>query len=179
MVKRARTPGSEGKVPQEGTRFPSQILGDNIHDIRQLRRLKQEDLSERMVNLGLLGWSRVTVSDVERAKRQTTVEELFRLASALGTTVAVLLDPHSGGRAGWIGIDLNVDMPGPVPAGLARYSVVDVDDPLDVEDPWALANKGALLWDGNTPADWNVVYESSESGLPRWIDKPEIEDGDQ
>lgn len=70
-----------------------QIVADNIRAYRQLRRLEQADVAERMTALGH-PWHRATVSETERYRRNVTVPELMVLTLVLHTTVAQLLDPR-------------------------------------------------------------------------------------
>jgi transcriptional regulator with XRE-family HTH domain len=86
------TPRRAGREAPKGSRYPSEIVADNIRDHRSLRRVSQQQLADEMSRLGH-GWWRATVSEVERAGRAVTVDELVALALALGVTVADLLDP--------------------------------------------------------------------------------------
>lgn len=129
------TPKRAGKKPRGDSRFPSDVLAVNVRSVRSLRRLTQTDLAERMVDLGWEKWSRAAVSEVERSGRSVTVDELFALAAALETTVAVLLDPMGiEGRP-----SPGVDFGGPeaIPAVLAR-------DMVRAREPAVL-----IEWDGN------------------------------
>lgn len=121
---------ADKRKPRRGTRFPSRVLGDNVRSLRQRWKLYQGDLAEVMNELGFAGWSRVTVSGVERGVRMTSVDELFALAVALKTHVVKLLDPHFSGDEG-TGIDLG--FPWPIEGETS-------DDPrsliLSDDDPW-------------------------------------------
>jgi transcriptional regulator with XRE-family HTH domain len=71
--------------------YPSQVLARNLGALRRLRGYRQELVAERMNYLGH-PWTRQTISEVERGKRNVTVDELFSLALALHITVDRLLD---------------------------------------------------------------------------------------
>jgi hypothetical protein len=55
--------------------------------------LDQGRLARRMQNLGT-AWRQVTVSEVERNRRNVTVPELVALTLALNVTIEQLLDPR-------------------------------------------------------------------------------------
>jgi transcriptional regulator with XRE-family HTH domain len=76
-----------------GQKSLSEALAKNVRDIRGLREFSQDDIAERMSVLGH-PWSRQTTSDVERASRNVTVDELLGLALVLGSPVGELLDPR-------------------------------------------------------------------------------------
>ena len=86
------TPKKAGREPQPGSRFLSDVLADNVHAYRSLRRLSQGELAQRMSD-ARYPWTRATVSDVERANRNVTTDELLALAMILGTPIGNLLDP--------------------------------------------------------------------------------------
>jgi transcriptional regulator with XRE-family HTH domain len=94
----ARTPrgGKAQELPvtaPTGTKFVADALADNIRHYRVLNQLEQADVAERMQNLGQ-PWRRVTVSEVERGRRNVTVVELLALSLLFGATVGELLDPR-------------------------------------------------------------------------------------
>jgi len=91
----ARTPrgGKAQETAPEGTKFVADALADNIRAYRDLSRLEQADVAERMQKLGQ-SWRRVTVSEVERGRRNVTVVELLSLALLFGVTIGELLDPR-------------------------------------------------------------------------------------
>jgi transcriptional regulator with XRE-family HTH domain len=80
-------------TPPQGVKFVADALADNLRAYRLLSQLEQNDVAERMQRLGH-PWRRVTVSEVERGRRNVTVPELLALALLLGTTVQELLDPR-------------------------------------------------------------------------------------
>lgn len=65
------------------------VLAQNIRALRKLRGLSQESLAD------LAGLHRTYVSDVERARRNLSLDNLERLARALGVEAASLIAPHS------------------------------------------------------------------------------------
>lgn len=60
-------------------------VGDRIREIREVRRLTQDQLAERT------GISKGFLSDVENNKRNVSSEYLLRLANALGASLDYLL----------------------------------------------------------------------------------------
>jgi transcriptional regulator with XRE-family HTH domain len=88
----APTPKRSGRTPQPGTRFLADVLAANLRAYRLLRGLEQQDIAERMAKLSH-PWKRQTVSEVERGRRNVTVDELLALAMTLPVPVWVLLDP--------------------------------------------------------------------------------------
>ena len=54
--------------------------------------LSQEELADRA------GLHRTYISSVERARRNVSLENIFQIAEALGTTAARLLNPIPNGR---------------------------------------------------------------------------------
>jgi transcriptional regulator with XRE-family HTH domain len=96
----ARTPRAAGGELPEGPRFVADALAENIRAYRLLRRLEQEDVVGLM---GLLGhpWRRVTVSEIERGRRNVTVPELVSLTVVLRASIEQLLDTRGpGGKTG-------------------------------------------------------------------------------
>jgi transcriptional regulator with XRE-family HTH domain len=94
------TPKKAGRTARPGSRFLSDVLAANVRDTRSLRRLSQGELAQRM-RLAGHQWTRATVSDVERANRNLTVDELAALCLILDATFGELLDPTGvGGRDG-------------------------------------------------------------------------------
>lgn len=88
-----RTDMSAARQPQPGSRFLSEVLADNLRDLRTLNRLSQREVAERMKWLQHEGWSQTTVSEVERGQRNVTTDELLALALIYGRTIGELLDP--------------------------------------------------------------------------------------
>jgi transcriptional regulator with XRE-family HTH domain len=86
------TPKKAGRQPEPGSRFLSDVLADNVRAYRSLRRLSQGELARRMVE-ARHPWTRATVSDVERANRNVTTDELLALAMLLDIAIGDLLDP--------------------------------------------------------------------------------------
>ena len=66
------------------------IFAENLRKARQAKKLSQEDLAE-LANL-----HRTYVGSVERAERNVSIDNMERLAVALGVPLPVLL--HEGRR---------------------------------------------------------------------------------
>ncbi len=64
---------------------PKTVLAENLRVLRQSAGLSQEELADRA------RLHRTYVSSVERGRRNVTLENIFALAKALGTTPAQLL----------------------------------------------------------------------------------------
>jgi transcriptional regulator with XRE-family HTH domain len=90
--KEGRVPIRPRRAQKEGTKSLSAVLARNARQERNLRRLSQDDVAERMTALGH-AWSRQTTSDVERGHRNVTIDELLGLALVLGAPIGALLDP--------------------------------------------------------------------------------------
>lgn len=107
------TPKRSGRQPKPGGRFPSQILADNMRTWRNLRRLSQAEVAERMTRLGH-GWSESIVGFVERGQRNVTVDECIGLHFALELDhFGALIDPLGiEGEMRPYGPHENVDVPG-------------------------------------------------------------------
>lgn len=71
------------------------ILARNIASARAARSFQQQDLADRMRELGWK-WVRQTVGEVENDRRRLTGEEIFGIALALDTTVERLMTPLWG-----------------------------------------------------------------------------------
>jgi transcriptional regulator with XRE-family HTH domain len=103
-----KTPKLAGRVPHPEALFPSQVVAANVRSLRALRGLSQDGLAEKMQHLQH-EWSRATASEVERGRRNVTVDELASLAIALGVWgPGDLLDPER------LGVALDVGMTGPL-----------------------------------------------------------------
>lgn len=66
---------------------PKDILASNLKRLRVSAGLSQEELADRA------GLHRTYVSSVERAQRNVSLENIFRLATAVGTAPEDLLKP--------------------------------------------------------------------------------------
>jgi transcriptional regulator with XRE-family HTH domain len=89
------TPDRAGITPPKGALYPSQILARNLGAVRRLRGWRQEFVAERMMYLGH-PWTRQTVGEVEQARRNVTVDELFSLALVFEIAIGRLLDARPG-----------------------------------------------------------------------------------
>jgi transcriptional regulator with XRE-family HTH domain len=109
----ASTPRRAGREPLPGSRFLSDAIADKVRAYRLLRRLKQDDVADRMQGLRHQTWTRQTVSDVERVRRNLTVDELVGLSIVLGVSLNELLDPVpvDGGPPPALDVGLPVAIP--------------------------------------------------------------------
>lgn len=64
----------------------------NVKDVREARRMKQRDLSARLVELGH-PMSASAISKIEAGERRVDVDDLVSLAAALNITATQLLSP--------------------------------------------------------------------------------------
>lgn len=71
----------------------AEVLGRNLAVARTRLDISQEDVAERMRQLGYAAWARATVSKSERGSRPVTAAEVIGLAMALETTVPGLMAP--------------------------------------------------------------------------------------
>ena len=111
-------PGRGGRKPLEGSRFLSDAVAEKVRAYRLLRRLKQDDVADRMRELRHHTWARQTVSDVERVQRHLTVDELVGLSIVLELSLNELLDPVPVG--GGPPPALDVGLPVPIPPDIVR-----------------------------------------------------------
>ena len=72
-------------MPQEDD--PRAVVGRRLRQLREARRLSQEELGHRA------GLDRTYVSSCERGQRNLSVVAIFRLAHGLDVPPAALLDP--------------------------------------------------------------------------------------
>lgn len=73
--------------------FPKTVLAENLRRLRTEAGLSQEELADRA------GLHRTYVSSVEGGHRNVTLENIFALAEALGTTPSALVRvPAEGGK---------------------------------------------------------------------------------
>lgn len=75
----------------------AEAVASNIRTYRQLRDLDQGRLARRMQNAGY-AWRQVTVSELERNRRDLSIAEAVGLAYVLNVTVEQLLDPRGPER---------------------------------------------------------------------------------
>lgn len=115
------TPKRAGRTPRPGTRFLADVLAENIRGFRSLRQLSQEDLAARMRVLGH-DWVRPTVSTIERAQRNVTVDELLGLALILDAGFGDLLSPRGPAREREAA-PLDVGVGTPMTSELAEYLI--------------------------------------------------------
>lgn len=106
------------------------VLARNVKAARTRRDLNQEDLAERMRDLGYGEWIRQTVSNVEARKRRLTAEEAFALSVALDVALTSLM------------------FPGPDDAPVVTLRGGQL---VGVSIQWALSKEpaGSVIWEGN------------------------------
>ena len=75
----------------EDMQAPKLILARNLRRLRTSAGLSQEELAYRA------GLHRTYISSVERARRNVSLDNLFRLASGLQVNARDLLNPNSDG----------------------------------------------------------------------------------
>jgi transcriptional regulator with XRE-family HTH domain len=115
----APAPGRGGREPLPGSRFLSDAVAEKVRAYRLLRRLKQDDVADRMRELRHHTWTRQTVSDVERVQRHLTVDELLGLSIVLDQSLNELLDPVPVG--GGPAAPLDVGLPVPIPPDIVPH----------------------------------------------------------
>ncbi|AVA37418.1 transcriptional regulator [Cupriavidus sp. SHE] len=69
-----------------------ELFARNVRALRRAKEISQEELAE------LAGLSRTYVSSVEREQRNISIDNIGKLAAALGTTPMALLDPDLASR---------------------------------------------------------------------------------
>jgi transcriptional regulator with XRE-family HTH domain len=112
-------PGRAGREPLPGSRFLSDTIAEKVRAYRLLGRLKQDDVADRMRELRHQTWTRQTVSDVERVRRNLTVDELVGLSIVFDVTLNELLDPVPVG--GGPAPALDIGLPFPIPPDMVRH----------------------------------------------------------
>lgn len=70
-------------MPRTG--FSRKIFATNLRELRERKELSQEDLAE------IAGLHRTYIGSVERGERNISIDNMERIASALGVTVIALL----------------------------------------------------------------------------------------
>lgn len=69
-----------------------EIFASNLRALRRAKELSQEELAD------CADLSRAYVSSVERGERNISIDNIGKLADALGTSPMMLLDPDLGKR---------------------------------------------------------------------------------
>jgi transcriptional regulator with XRE-family HTH domain len=105
------------------------LLARNLRAARAAANLSQEDVGERMRDLGFSSWVRSTMSLAEQGKRRVTAEELIGLMVVFEVDLTALAYPPSENQF--------VALPGgqEVMLPAARYGV--------------LVHPAGSVWDGN------------------------------
>jgi transcriptional regulator with XRE-family HTH domain len=114
----ASTPRRAGREPLPGSRFLSDTVTEKVRAYRLLRRLKQDDVAEKMRELRH-PWTQATVSQIERGQRNLTVDELVGLSIVFELSLNELLDPVPVG--GGPPPTLDVGLPVPLPPDIVRH----------------------------------------------------------
>lgn len=71
---------------------PREIFALNLRALRRAKEISQEELADAAE------LSRTYVSSVERGERNISIDNIGKLATALGTTPMILLDPELSKR---------------------------------------------------------------------------------
>jgi transcriptional regulator with XRE-family HTH domain len=112
-------PEPAGREPLPGSRFLSDVVAEKVRAYRTgVRHMTQDDLADGMRQHRHRTWVRATVSEVERGRRNVTIDEMASLAIVLEVPLVTLLDPVplGGGPAE----PLDVGLPTPIPARMAH-----------------------------------------------------------
>jgi hypothetical protein len=109
------------------------VIARNIAAAIARRGLSQEDVAERMRNLGYSAWIRQTVSSITRGKRRLVTSELLGLSIALEVWIMSLLLPS-------VDDPPLVTLPAGQPVHMPRQTFAP-----------PVPEGGQVLWDGNTP----------------------------
>lgn len=111
------------------------VLAQNIKAARSRRALSEEDLAERMRNLGYSAWLRQTVASAERGEYSLAAEEVLGISVALYASVTTLMLPPADDP-------LDVILPG----------------------GQAIHFRPSLWWDGNIPTTIPQPVEKTRHG---------------
>jgi transcriptional regulator with XRE-family HTH domain len=105
------------------------LVARNLRAARAAANLSQEDVGERMRDLGFTSWARSTMSLAEQGKRRVTAEELAGLAVVFEVDLTSLAYPPGDGQP--------VSLPGgqEIVFPAARFGMV--------------GNPARSVWDGN------------------------------
>ena len=151
-------PSRKSREPKPGSRFPSEVLAQNVRLIRRVLDLSQGDLAERMASLGHR-WVRQTVGEVERSGRVVSIDEQLGLAMALGTSLITLLDPSA---------IRGQDEPAPTDVGLRTVLMDDLWPLLVGSRVGRLVpyneTFGTVKWDENEPVRWVTFTATAPVG---------------
>jgi transcriptional regulator with XRE-family HTH domain len=119
------------------------VIARNIRAAISRRGLSQEDLAERMRQLGYSSWIRQTVSNTIRGKRKLVAEELLGISVAAEVSIISLLLPSADDPPA-------VTLPGGHTVVIERWAPTPAGP-----RPWQ------VQWDGNTP---NLAAPGSTGG---------------
>jgi transcriptional regulator with XRE-family HTH domain len=86
--------GSRRETAFDFVKWPSEVLREQIREIRVARGITQRQLAEQMSRAGASTMTHVTVSQIERGKREVSVDELCLFAAVLEKPIVRLLSPR-------------------------------------------------------------------------------------
>ena len=112
-------PGRTPRAPLPGSRFLSEVTAEKVRAYRLLNRLKQGDVAKGMRELRHDTWTQQTVSEVEQARRNLTIDELVGLSILLEVPMDALVDPTPVG--GGDPPSLDVGWPVAMPPDMVRH----------------------------------------------------------
>jgi transcriptional regulator with XRE-family HTH domain len=117
------------------------FLAQSISAERVADNLSQQDVAERMTNLGYSGWSAQTVADAETAKRPLAASEILGLSAVLSFSITQAIPPALPK------MQADVTLPG------GETVIVRLDQ------------TELIVWQGNIPTEIPPPYEKSRHGL--------------
>lgn len=115
----------------------SMVLAQNVKAAREYQNLSEDDLAERMRNLGYSTWLQQTVSSVELGEYSLAAEEVLGISVALYASVTALMLPPDDNP-------LAVALPGGEIVTLRRHHF-----------------EPSLWWYGNMPTTIPQPYEKT------------------
>lgn len=116
----------------------SQVLARNIRVLREVLAISQDDLAERMSQIGHAQWTQTTVSAVERGTRKLDLDELVALSLCLERRLIHIISPAGVDGMSADPVTIAKGVP-PVPALVLRKNLQETG----VND--------LVSWDGNRP----------------------------
>jgi transcriptional regulator with XRE-family HTH domain len=82
-------------------RSPSEFVGPQVKAFRERRRWKQQDLVNRLSELGFPGWRQSKITKIEKGQAtRLALDDVFELAVALDVTPLYLVTPTEPERDG-------------------------------------------------------------------------------
>lgn len=158
----ASTPEAAGHTAPDDAMFVTQVVAESLRAYRHLRRLDQERVAGRMRWLGHV-WQRNTVSEVERARRNVTLQEAVGLCLVLSVSLGELMDPRGPAGRGpsprVVLTNRRVEISGEGDEMLTQLSVFGTDGWLTIDG----GDLAALVCSHHSYAE--VVWERDADGL--------------